>query len=56
MPELYENHKAGSKKVLEGWLEGRASEAVTSGSGRDYSRRNRVLREEIKPRPIKKQS
>lgn len=56
MPEIYENDKEGSKKVLEGCLEGRASVAVTSGSGRNYSRRNRVLRQEIKPRPIKNQS
>lgn len=55
MPEIQDNDKEGSKKVLEGWLEGRVLWLLPLGQVGIIAG-GRASREEIKPHPIKKQN
>lgn len=55
MPEIHNATRKGQRKCWKGgWKVGFCG--CTSGSGRDYSRRNRASRGKIKPHPIKKQN
>jgi len=54
VPEIYDNDKEGSKKMLEGWLEGRVLWLLPLGQVGIIAG-GTVLREEIKPHCIKKQ-